>query len=275
MAHPNQLQFIEKVSQHLANDYTDKHILEVGSYDVNGSVRSYFKKSSYVGVDLTEGAGVDIVCEGNKLDHPDETYDLTLSCECFEHNPYWAETFLNMYRMTKAGGIVAFTCATTGRLEHGTTRTSPTQSPGTQTVGWEYYLNLTEKDFKKLVNINSLFESHFFLTNKHSHDLYFVGMKMGNQKIFHFNEIELKAECIKMAAQTELQRQRSIDTKSRYPKPLRLLSSVSLLPLRLAARLPDPQYQDFALSYNKYTRLFKMPFKYVIDKILTFFQPPP
>lgn len=72
MAHPSQLQFIKKVSQHLANDYTDKHILEIGLYDANGSIRSYFERSSYVGVDLTEGTGVDIVCEENKLDHPDE-----------------------------------------------------------------------------------------------------------------------------------------------------------------------------------------------------------
>ncbi len=271
MAHPNQLQFMKKVGQHLANDYTDKHILEIGSFDVNGSIRSYFESSSYVGVDLTEGAGVDVVGEGNKLNDPDETYDLTVSCECFEHNPHWSETFLNMYRMTKQGGIVVFTCATTGRLEHGTTRTSPKQSPGTQTLGWDFYLNLTERHFRKLVNLDGLFDAYIFLTNKHSCDLYFIGEKTGNQKIFHFNEIELEAECIEMAAQAEVERQRKIAAESRYPKWLRMLSGASLLPLRLAARLPDPQYQNFALSYNKYSRFLKMPFKFVIDKILSFF----
>lgn len=32
-------------------------------------------------------------------------YDITISCNCFEHNPYWRETFLNMHRMTKEGGL--------------------------------------------------------------------------------------------------------------------------------------------------------------------------
>ncbi len=52
----------------------------------------------------TEGPGVDVVSSGHALDFPDETFDVTLSCECFEHNPYWLETFRNMHRMTKAGG---------------------------------------------------------------------------------------------------------------------------------------------------------------------------
>lgn len=271
MAHLNQLQFIEKVSKHLTTDYTNKRVLEIGSHDVNGSIRNYFDRSSYVGVDLSEGPGVDVVCEGNNLDYPDESFDLTLSCECFEHNPHWAETFLNMYRMTKAGGIVIVTCATTGRLEHGTARTSPKQSPGTQTLGWEYYLNLTEKDFRKVANIDSLFQSYFFLSNKNSYDLYFVAAKIGNKKIFKFNEKELRAECVEMSKKAEIQRKRSISETSPYPRLFRVLSGISLLPLRLAARLPDPQYQRFALNYNKYTRLLKAPFKYVIDKLLNLF----
>ena len=85
-------------------DYSNKKIIEIGSYDVNGSVRQFFEKSFYGGVDLTVGPGVDIVCEGDKVDHPDNTYDIAISCECFEHNPQWLETLENMYRMTRDGG---------------------------------------------------------------------------------------------------------------------------------------------------------------------------
>ncbi len=109
MAHAQQLQFVRLVSEHLAADYSGKRVLEVGSYDVNGSIRQLFRGSSYVGVDLLAGPGVDLVCDGHRLDHADDSYDLTLSCESFEHNPQWRETFLNMHRMTKPGGIVLFT----------------------------------------------------------------------------------------------------------------------------------------------------------------------
>lgn len=156
MAHIQQLQFVKSISRSLINDYSNRKIIEIGSYDVNGSVRQFFHKSCYVGVDLIHGAGVDIVCEGDKVDHADNTYDIAISCECFEHNPKWSETFENMHRMTKEGGVVLFTCATTGRPEHGTTRTAPKASPGTQALNWDYYRNLTQDDFEKKVNLVSV-----------------------------------------------------------------------------------------------------------------------
>lgn len=97
-------------------------VLEVGSYDVNGSIRSMFPESEFVGVDIVAGPGVDMVSYGHELDFPDGHFDITVSGECFEHDPHWRMTFLNMARMTRPGGLVAFTCASLGRPEHGTTR---------------------------------------------------------------------------------------------------------------------------------------------------------
>jgi SAM-dependent methyltransferase len=203
MAHQEQLKFVQTISQSLTNDFSDLKVLEIGSFDVNGSIRKYFDKSSYVGVDLSVGPGVDIVCEGNKLDHPAQTYDVALSCECFEHNPYWAETFSNMYRMTKDGGAVLFTCATTGRPEHGTARTFANVSPGSQSIGWDYYKNLTESDFRKVFNFDELFVSYLFLTNQQSFDLYFFGVKRGSKTIFNIDLSNLKALCIKGQSDVE------------------------------------------------------------------------
>ncbi len=39
------------------------------------------------------------------------------SCECFEHDEHWPDTFRNMYAMTRKGGGLVFTSACTGRLE--------------------------------------------------------------------------------------------------------------------------------------------------------------
>ena len=123
MAHRSQRDFVEVISTHIAKDFEGRKTLEVGSYDVNGSVCDLFIGGEYIGVDLAVGPGVDVICEGNKLSYQAEAFDISMSCECFEHNPEWLATLRNMIRMTKGGGIVFFTCASKGRTEHGTART--------------------------------------------------------------------------------------------------------------------------------------------------------
>jgi SAM-dependent methyltransferase len=148
MSHSTQQDFISYVKNKFPNYFENKKVLEVGSLNINGSMRSFFLNCDYLGIDVGEGKGVDLVCQGQEYDAPDESYDVCASGECFEHNPYWAETFANMVRMCKSNGLVLFTCATTGRKEHGTTRTDSGSSPLTVGLGWEYYRNLDEQDFR-------------------------------------------------------------------------------------------------------------------------------
>ena len=177
MAHQQQFDYIQKLKTKFPTQFFNKKVLEVGSLDINGSIRIFFTECDYLGIDVGAGPGVDLVCEGQKLDHPNETYDTVGSCECFEHNPYWVETFNNMYRMTKPNGLVFMSCATTGRAEHGTTRTSPQDSPLTTVKGWEYYKNLTEQDFRKNFDMNSMFSEYEFVVGSPHQDLYFYGIK--------------------------------------------------------------------------------------------------
>ena len=65
------------------------------------------------------------------------------------------------------------TCATEGRAEHGTTRTIPKDSPFTT----DYYLNLTEEDFRQAIDIEKTFSTFAFHTNENPNDLYFWGIK--------------------------------------------------------------------------------------------------
>ena len=125
MAHREQMSFVESVKRKFPDNFVSSKVLEVGSYNVNGSVRQFFDNCVYVGLDVFPGNCVDVVCSGHLYGASDNTFDCCISCECFEHNPFWKETFLNMFRMLKSGGILIFTCATTGRPEHGTKRTSP------------------------------------------------------------------------------------------------------------------------------------------------------
>lgn len=261
MAHPQQLCYISTLARHFARDYTNVKILEIGSYNVNGTIRDFFSGSDYIGTDLTEGPGVDFVSDGHLIDHDDNTYDITVSCECFEHNPYWLETFRNMYRMTKAGGFVIFTCATRGRGEHGTRRTSPKSSPGTQEVGWDYYLNLEEKDFTRNFNFSQHFSTFAFFTNKNSRDLYFVGRKIGGAGVLAFDKATF--------VQEHTRNQNMVESEARQQKSLyeTLLSPIAFLinlPVRLAIFLPDRHYQNFCIAYNRLVELFKAPLRKLI-----------
>ena len=176
MSHPQQQSYVESVTRLYPDSFINKKVLEVGSLDLNGSVRRFFKECEYIGSDVGEGVGVDVVCEGQKYDAPDNTFDTSISCECFEHNPFWKETFLNMIRMTKPNGIVVMTCATTGRAPHGITSDGPEHSPLTVKIGWEYYQNLTEQDFS-CFDLDSLFSTYKFSIGKEMNDLYFYGVK--------------------------------------------------------------------------------------------------
>jgi hypothetical protein len=130
MSHLEQLAFVASVKEKYPHFFNSVPVLEVGSLDINGSVRQFFTDCDYTGIDLAEGPSVDIVAQGQDFDLPDKTFVTSISGECFEHNPYWSETFMNMHRLTS--GILIFTCATEGRHEHGTARTTPSDSPFTQ-----------------------------------------------------------------------------------------------------------------------------------------------
>lgn len=178
MAHHAQKQFIADIKHEYPEFFKNVKVLDVGSLDINGSIREHFADYEYTGIDIGPGRNVDIVVEGQLYDADDETFDVVASCECFEHNPHWKETFLNMIRMCKSNGLIMMTCATTGRIEHGTTRSDPGSSPLTVKKGWEYYKNLTEKDFREIdLDYDKTFKTFDFFVDEFVKDLYFYGIK--------------------------------------------------------------------------------------------------
>ena len=169
MSHQSQLDFVLGVKNKFPNYFKGKKVLEIGSLDINGSVRQFFEDCQYIGVDLGQGKGVDIVAKGEELTYDDGLFDVVISCECLEHNPEWVKTFNNMVRMSS--GLVIMTCATTGRPEHGTRRTSPQDAP----FCGDYYGNLTERDIRDNCDL-SKFALHQFSTCTSPADLYFWGL---------------------------------------------------------------------------------------------------
>lgn len=176
MAHREQGNYIAKIKSMFPSFFNGGRVLEVGSLNINGTVRDQFVAGEYIGVDVGEGRGVDVVISGHEY-YSEDPFDCCISCECFEHNPHWKETFLNMVRLCRSGGLIVFTCATIGRPEHGTERTTPQDSPLTIAKGWHYYKNLTAEDFTSKIDFSKLFTEWVFDDNKQACDLYFYGIK--------------------------------------------------------------------------------------------------
>ncbi|MGA2969854.1 MAG: methyltransferase domain-containing protein [Acidimicrobiales bacterium] len=180
MAHPEQREFIRLAIATITDQSTLRRVIEIGSFDVNGEIRSLFEHIDlevYVGVDLTEGPGVDVVSLGHELQLDGEYFDLAISVECFEHDQFWPLTFAKMVELLKPGGWLVFTCASTGRPEHGTSRSDPSLSPGTSSRGFEYYKNLSEQDFLARSQVDQKFSGYQFVANNDVFDLYFIGQK--------------------------------------------------------------------------------------------------
>jgi SAM-dependent methyltransferase len=176
MSHPQQLFFVGGIKQFLGEFFQQKKVLEIGSLDINGSVRTFFEGCEYVGLDVGEGKGVDLVCYGEDHGAKANEFDVVISCEAMEHNPGWRKTWLNMLRVVKESGLVVMTCASTGRRQHGTVEYTPTDSPLTMEKNQSYYRNLVEDDFKAIIPCDAWFSVWSFYCDHTSHDLYFFGL---------------------------------------------------------------------------------------------------
>jgi SAM-dependent methyltransferase len=179
MATDAQAEFFQTVKRHVPTFFSGKRVIEIGSLDINGSARGQFDTAQYVGVDLGPGPSVDLVAPGHLLGEPSGSYDCAISANCFEHNPYWLETFVNMLRLVREEGLVLFTCAATGVREHGTRRSAPEASPLTLAVGWDYYRNLTERDFTSRIDLRLWCSDWHFFVDHDTYCLYFVALRDG------------------------------------------------------------------------------------------------
>lgn len=98
-------------------------VVELGSYNVNGSIRplvAVLKPVEYVGVDLRQGPGVDVVgdvCSGILADRHGQ-FDLVLSTETLEHVQSWPLFVGEMKRLARPGGELLLTCRGPGFQLH-------------------------------------------------------------------------------------------------------------------------------------------------------------
>ena len=174
MAHSQQEKFCKRVRHTFPEFFENVEVVDFGSLDINGCNRGLFKDSFYTGVDLGPGENVDVLSVAHEY-NPLKAPDVVISTEMLEHDAYWEKSLRNMYRILRPGGLMVFTCATTGRPVHGTRNTSPTDSPFTL----DYYRNLTKADIMSVLDVDALFSDYVFEVDGGSCDLYFWGLKRG------------------------------------------------------------------------------------------------
>jgi len=194
--HKEQITYLNKMKEKFPEAFKNRKVLDIGSFNVNGNEKPWFDDCDFIGLDLLPGPGVDVACPANEYDAPDGTFDTIISCECWEHNPYYKESIMNAIRMLKSGGYFIWTCATTGRPVHGTktqdemdrknNKTAQGNSvenwktmPNVERENWdnEYYKNVTESDIREFCNLDKIFELYEFEVEINHCDLYFWGIK--------------------------------------------------------------------------------------------------
>ena len=76
MAHIQQLRFINFIKESIPELFNSKKVLEIGSLNINGSVRQFFSNCDYTGLDVAEGKDVDIVCNGENYYEKADSFDV-------------------------------------------------------------------------------------------------------------------------------------------------------------------------------------------------------
>lgn len=101
-----------------------KEVLEVGSMDVNGSLRCHVEALAplcYVGVDFLAGSGVDVVCDATDLvrNYGIHSFDVVISTEMLEHAEDWRAVVSSMKAVIRPGGLLLLTARSPGFHRHG------------------------------------------------------------------------------------------------------------------------------------------------------------
>ena len=184
-----------------------RKILEIGSLDVNGSIRNTCPKyAEFVGVDLEAGQGVDIVIDNPYyLPFPNGTFDCIVASSVFEHSNFFWELFNEIMRVLSPGGLVYINAPSNGKvhrfpvdawrfypdagsamvewsqkkghnsrlIESYISEQKSTNNPDTQ---WNDWVGIFTKDTKKNEIINYPANIHSKLSN-------FIGLRTADKKV--------------------------------------------------------------------------------------------
>jgi hypothetical protein len=111
--HPQALAWVER-------HRTDKPVavLDIGGRNINGTPRGLFPNASpYRVLDIAPGDGVDVVADAATW-APDQSYDVVVCCEVFEHTAAWPAICATALAALAPRGQFIATMAGPGRPPH-------------------------------------------------------------------------------------------------------------------------------------------------------------
>ena len=152
------------------NDLRFDSVVEIGSRNINGSVRPLFEAiaDSYYGIDLAPGPDVDEVADAVTW-RPAEKVDCIVCCEVLEHAPDLDGMVCMISESLKPGGKLVMTCATDPRVPH-------SAHDGLQVRIDEHYENVAPEFFHDLCSAYDLKILHQEVSRERG-DLYVLAEK--------------------------------------------------------------------------------------------------
>lgn len=117
-------------------------VIEIGSLNVNGTIRDLFPNASWIGLDRVAGLGVDVVIDAETFD-PVFPVDVVICCEVLEHADNWHRLIQSAFDWLVPGGVFVMTCAGLGRQPH--------SCDGGELKPNEYYRNLSPVEIRAAI----------------------------------------------------------------------------------------------------------------------------
>jgi len=170
--HHSAQQFVENTVRMLNLNRPGLTVLEIGSYNVNGTVRGAFSRTDYTGVDFEAGPGVDVVADITQVEWEPEKFDVVVCCEVLEHIEEPLAIVEAAHLLLKPSGVLILTCASPGRPRH-----SGRQRPFDPEV--DFYRNVKEEQLDQWV---AMFDRHIITRKRHHCDFHVVAWKRNTEQ---------------------------------------------------------------------------------------------
>lgn len=132
--------------QSVATDRPPGLVVELGGYQINGSIRSLFP-DPYLSTDVRPGPGVDVVADGATYVPPSPPA-CVVCCEVLEHTAEAEAICRNAYRMLQPGGVFFVTAAGVGRAPHSAIDAPHSTIDGVAVLTDLHYANVTVDQLK-------------------------------------------------------------------------------------------------------------------------------
>lgn len=111
------MKWLEYCRDKYPEHFNDCRVLEMGSMNINGSVRPYFKNCEHIGIDWMPGPLVDVVSLAHKVRFR-RKFKTLISCSMLEHDPYWEKSLIKMIDLLADDGALFLSWGGIGNLPH-------------------------------------------------------------------------------------------------------------------------------------------------------------